>query len=55
VGKLGLASENLVFFDYPDAALPTSRAISDRVAMLARDQGCTVILAPWLHDPHLRS
>jgi LmbE family N-acetylglucosaminyl deacetylase len=52
VAKLGLASENLAFLNYPDTALPTSRAISHRVAMLARDQGCTVILAPWLHDPH---
>jgi LmbE family N-acetylglucosaminyl deacetylase len=52
VGKLGLASENLAFFDYPDAALPRSRAVSDRVATLARDQGCKVLLAPWLHDPH---
>jgi LmbE family N-acetylglucosaminyl deacetylase len=22
------------------------------VARFARDQGCTVIFAPWLHDPH---
>jgi len=29
VGNLGLASENLAFFDYPDTALPTSRAVSD--------------------------
>src|ERR1700677_2938230 len=50
VEKLGLASENLAFFDYPDTALPTSQAVSDRVARLARKQGCTVILAPWLHD-----
>jgi LmbE family N-acetylglucosaminyl deacetylase len=52
VTTLGLASEDLVFFDYPDTALPTSRAVSGRVATLARDKGCTVILAPWFHDPH---
>jgi LmbE family N-acetylglucosaminyl deacetylase len=52
VARLGLASDNLAFFDYPDTALPTSRLISERVAMLARDQNCKTILAPWLHDPH---
>jgi LmbE family N-acetylglucosaminyl deacetylase len=52
VAKLGLAPENLVFFNYPDTALPTSLAVSERVAMLARARGCTVMLAPWLHDPH---
>jgi LmbE family N-acetylglucosaminyl deacetylase len=49
---LGLASWNLAFFDYPDSALPTGRAVSARVAMFARDQGCEVIVAPWLYDPH---
>ena len=49
---LGLASENLVFFSYPDTALPSNRAVSERVAMLAHDHGCTVMLAPWLYDPH---
>jgi LmbE family N-acetylglucosaminyl deacetylase len=49
---LGLASWNLAFFDYPDSALTTDRAVSARVAMFARDQGCTVMLAPWLYDPH---
>jgi LmbE family N-acetylglucosaminyl deacetylase len=52
VATLGLAAENLVFFDYPDTALPAGPAVSARVAMLAREQGCTIILAPWLHDPH---
>src|SRR6202167_1978892 len=37
VAALGLASENLLFFDYPDTALPSSRAVSERVAGLARD------------------
>jgi LmbE family N-acetylglucosaminyl deacetylase len=49
---LGLASENLAFFDYPDTALPATAAVSARVAMVAREQGCTVILAPWFYDPH---
>ncbi len=52
VAILGLPSENLVFFDYADTALPTSPAVSQRVAALARDRDCTVMLAPWLHDPH---
>src|SRR5271170_5660040 len=29
VAKLGLPSENLVFFNYPDTALPTSRVVSE--------------------------
>jgi LmbE family N-acetylglucosaminyl deacetylase len=52
LSTLGLASWNLAFFDYPDSALPIGRAISARVARFARDQGCAVIFAPWLHDPH---
>ena len=52
VAALGLASENLVFFNYPDTALPSSQAVSERLAILARDRGCTVMLAPWLYDPH---
>src|SRR5580658_3456598 len=43
---LGLASENLAFFDYPDTALPATGTVSNRVATIAREQGCTVILAP---------
>jgi LmbE family N-acetylglucosaminyl deacetylase len=52
VATLGLASENLVFFNYPDTALPTGWSVSERVAALARVRGCKLILAPWLHDPH---
>src|SRR5271156_1847392 len=52
VSTLGLAPENLAFFDYPDTALPATREVSARVARFARRQGCTVILAPWLYDPH---
>jgi LmbE family N-acetylglucosaminyl deacetylase len=52
VMKLGLALENLTFFNYPDTGLATSPAVSERVAMFARKQRCAVILAPWLHDPH---
>jgi LmbE family N-acetylglucosaminyl deacetylase len=52
VTRLGLATENLVFLNYPDTALPTSRAVSERVAKIARNRGCSVMLAPWLHDPH---
>jgi LmbE family N-acetylglucosaminyl deacetylase len=52
VARLGLPSENLVFFDYPDTGLPSSGAVSERVAALARDRGCTVMLAPWVFDPH---
>jgi LmbE family N-acetylglucosaminyl deacetylase len=49
---LGLAVENLVFLNYPDTALPSTPAVSERLATLARDRGCTVLLAPWLYDPH---
>jgi LmbE family N-acetylglucosaminyl deacetylase len=52
VATLGLDSENLVFLNYPDTRLPSSLAVSEQVATLARDRGCTVILAPWLYDPH---
>jgi LmbE family N-acetylglucosaminyl deacetylase len=52
VAKLGLPPKNLIFFNYPDTALPASREVSKRVATLARDGGCTVMLAPWLYDPH---
>ena len=52
VATLGLAPQNLEFFGYQDTALPASPAVSARVARLAREQGCTVMLAPWLHDPH---
>jgi len=52
VAKLGLAAENLTFFEYRDTALPVGPAVSARVAALARKHGCTVILSPWLYDPH---
>ncbi len=52
VAALGLASGNLVFLNYPDTALPSSHAVSERLAALARGRGCTVLLAPWLYDPH---
>jgi LmbE family N-acetylglucosaminyl deacetylase len=52
VTLLGLPAENLAFFAYPDAALPIDSAVRQRVAWFAQEQGCTVILAPWLHDPH---
>jgi LmbE family N-acetylglucosaminyl deacetylase len=49
---LGLTPDNLAFFGYPDAALPTGHEVSARVARLAQDQGCSILLAPWVHDPH---
>jgi LmbE family N-acetylglucosaminyl deacetylase len=49
---LGLTPDNLAFFGYPDTALPTHGEVAARVARLAQEQGCAVILAPWLHDPH---
>jgi LmbE family N-acetylglucosaminyl deacetylase len=52
VATLGLAPENLAFFDYQDTALPAGPPVSARVAKCAREQGCAVILAPWRHDPH---
>ena len=52
VATLGLAPDNLAFFNYPDAGLSTGAEVSARVARLAQERGCSVILAPWLHDPH---
>lgn len=52
VARLGLAPEHLLFLDYPDTALPATQAVTARIAALARGQGCTVLLGPWLHDPH---
>jgi LmbE family N-acetylglucosaminyl deacetylase len=52
VAALGLAPDNLAFFSYPDTALPSGPEVSARVARLAKEQGCNVILAPWLYDPH---
>jgi LmbE family N-acetylglucosaminyl deacetylase len=52
LARLGLAPDNLSFFNYPDTALPSGPEVSARVARLAQEQGCTVMLAPWLHDPH---
>ena len=52
VAALGLAPDNLAFFSYPDAALPSGPEVSARVARIAQEQGCTVMLAPWLYDPH---
>jgi LmbE family N-acetylglucosaminyl deacetylase len=52
VAKLGLAPENLTFFEYRDTALPVGPAVTARVAALARKHACTVILSPWLYDPH---
>jgi LmbE family N-acetylglucosaminyl deacetylase len=52
VATLGLAPENLACLDYPHTALPVSQAVSSRVATLAREHGCNIMLAPWVHDPH---
>jgi LmbE family N-acetylglucosaminyl deacetylase len=52
VAALGLTPDNLAFFSYPDTALPIGPEVSARVARLAQEQGCTVMLAPWLYDPH---
>jgi len=52
VARLGLAPDDLAFFSYPDTALPSSPEVSARVARLAQEQACSVMFAPWLHDPH---
>lgn len=56
VRLLGLAPENLIFLRYEDTNLPSSgegldRAVS-RVQRLAREKNCTLLIAPWAHDPH---
>ncbi|MBB2155780.1 PIG-L family deacetylase [Gluconacetobacter diazotrophicus] len=54
--RLGLDAEWLTFLGLPDAAAPHDGpafdAAPDRLADIARQQGCTTILAPWRHDPH---
>ena len=53
---LGLPRERVVFLDYPDTAAPAGGddlvAAAARVAGLAEQHACGVILAPWRHDPH---
>jgi len=56
VSLLGLHAKNLFFLRYEDTNLPASGdgfadAVS-RVLTLARAQNCTLVIAPWAHDPH---
>ena len=50
--KLGLDFANLVFFNYPDSALPSGPDIVAKIVDLVKSRGCGVILSPWFHDPH---
>ena len=56
VNLLGLSENNLFFLRYKDTNLPASgpgfeNAVS-RILRLAREQKCTLVIAPWAHDPH---
>ena len=54
--RLGLPAERLMFLNFPDAALPGDgaafAAAAARLAALAREQRCGVVIGPWRHDPH---
>jgi LmbE family N-acetylglucosaminyl deacetylase len=54
---LGLSPERVVLLGEPDAAAPHDGpgfdAVVARLAgLIGREAACTVILAPWRHDPH---
>jgi LmbE family N-acetylglucosaminyl deacetylase len=54
--EFGLPPENLVFLRYGDTALPAAGdgfdAACGRVARIAAERGCGVLVAPWGCDPH---
>ena len=56
VRLLGLPDENLFFLRYEDTALPSTghgfEAAVGRVLRLAREKKCTLLIAPWVFDPH---
>ncbi len=53
---LGLPAANLVFLRYEDTKLPASGAgfagAVSEVRGLARVKSCSLLMAPWAHDPH---
>jgi LmbE family N-acetylglucosaminyl deacetylase len=56
VGTLGLPRRRLMFLRYTDSAAPGKGmemlAAAGRIAALLDAFGCTVLAAPWRHDPH---
>lgn len=52
VERLGLDERDLVFFRYPDTALPCDGEVVLEVVELANARQCRVIFAPWIYDPH---
>jgi LmbE family N-acetylglucosaminyl deacetylase len=56
VAHLGLAPDRIAFLGAPDTRAPHRGVSFDRavtaIAVRAAGEGCTVIAAPWRHDPH---
>jgi LmbE family N-acetylglucosaminyl deacetylase len=56
VTLLGLPPDRLVFLRYRDSEAPAEgdamRYAGQQLAALLEEHGCTVLAAPWRHDPH---
>ncbi len=53
VARLGLPGCRIRFARVADTrAAVRIGEMAERVAQLARQQGCAIVVAPWLHDPH---
>jgi len=49
---LGLPEEKIFFLREPDTKLAVHSAIIDRLAGIAAEQKCGVVIGPWAGDPH---
>ncbi len=56
VSRLGLPPAHLICLRYPDTGLPEAgagfEAACINLALIAAENGCGVLLAPWHGDPH---
>jgi len=56
VSLLGLPRENLLFLGYKDSFLPSRGADFDlavtHVKLIAAENDCAILIAPWQGDPH---
>jgi LmbE family N-acetylglucosaminyl deacetylase len=50
--RLGLAPKNLLLLDHPDTALSSESSVWQPIVRLAEKHNCSLIVAPWLCDPH---
>ncbi len=51
-GRLGLSPENLLLLDHPDTSLSFESPVWQPIAKLAKERGCSLVVAPWFYDPH---